>query len=144
MLTHADAPFGMNIGTVWGNLARPLRFEHVVLVEPGQRATHPGPDDHGETFRVDLRRARVRPRLPRGDQRDLLDAVEPTSLHAVKRWFHGQPGRDLDGDVPVLLDHPHARHAGDHGRPRRRHVPTQRGGSAQACHNHVHVPAPRL
>jgi hypothetical protein len=118
--------------------ARPL--QQVVLVEQGDGAADARADDHGEPLGVDLRRARVGPRLARGDQCHLLAAVQPARLHPRDRLQrrHGQRRGDLHRQVVpghplvlVVVDPAHAALAGEQGLPGGRNVAAERSGGPE-------------
>ena len=94
----------MSIGTVNGESALPaLLLQRVVGGEGGADAADAAGDDDAEPLRVDLRRARVGPRLARGDERELLAPVQPARLHPVdhrRRVDRGGRG-DLHRQVRV-------------------------------------------
>ena len=82
--------------------------------------------DHAEPLRIDLRGARVRPRLAGGDERELLAPVQTAGLHPVDQRGRidcrpgRDPGRQLGG--PVVSQLPHAAAAGQQRLPGARRV----------------------
>ena len=82
--TAAPGPFGMSIGTVCGLTRRGAALAHrVVLGEEGREPADAGGHADAEALGVDLRCSGIGPRLTRGDQRDLLDAVELAGLRCA-------------------------------------------------------------
>jgi len=55
-------------------------LDHIVLSEHRQCPADARAEHDRQAFRVDVRRARVLPGLPGGDECDLLTAVQPAGL----------------------------------------------------------------
>src|SRR6266542_1755999 len=97
---------------------RAARLQEVVLREQGQGPADAAADDHPEALLLDVRSARVGPSLPCGDDRHLLDPVQPAGLHAVELLgrLHRQLCRDTHRKLlsPLLGELAHPGAAGDH------------------------------
>ena len=107
--TFAAGLFGISIGTASGETRRgPFSLQRVVVGQQRRDATDARGHRHAETLRVDVLavRARRRPRLQRGDHRELSGPVQPSRLDPLEHLgrLHGDPRGDPDRQFlrPVL------------------------------------------
>ena len=108
MLIQPAAPFGISIGTVYGEMrCQPFSLSSVVRGQRRADTADPAGDDHAEPLGVHGGRARVGPGLARGHQRQLLAAVHPAGLHAVDHL--GRVDGRLRGDPHRQATPPTAR-----------------------------------
>ncbi len=149
--THGGVHSGTGAEGEADRRGRPVRHEHrdqvrrdrpwslvpqyLGLAEQRQGTADAGPDDHGEPLGRDGRRAGVRPGLARGDERELLDAVERAGLDpfepALEVHRGGETGRQR---VPLLaLEQAHAGATGEQAFGERGHVGTEGGEGAEPC-----------